>query len=170
MRAVVTRVRSASVEVDGKIVSSIGPGLLCLVGVTSTDTPKGKAAEYVCKKILKTRFFAKADQARASWDEDVVERKGDILLVSQFTLYGRLKKGTKPDFSKAMPPTQARECYDAFVELMRESYEPTKVRDGVFGAMMNVASINDGPVTFIIDSDGDTASSTASLSSVDATV
>ncbi|GAX80316.1 hypothetical protein CEUSTIGMA_g7754.t1 [Chlamydomonas eustigma] len=131
MRAVVQRVRSAHVEVDGSIVSSIGPGLLCLIGVKDTD--QGADAEYICKKILKTRVFPQNDDSkRAAWDNDVVSHNGEVLLVSQFTLYARLKK-PRPDFSKAMPPTQAKEFYSQFVEMVQRDYIPEKVKDGVFG-------------------------------------
>eukprot|EP00882_Tetradesmus_deserticola_P008690 GHRQ01009163.1.p2 GENE.GHRQ01009163.1~~GHRQ01009163.1.p2 ORF type:complete len:105 (+),score=41.51 GHRQ01009163.1:359-673(+) len=85
------------------------------------------------------------------WAKDVAGIDGELLLVSQFTLYGRLKK-PKPDFSKAMGPDKARECYQSFVELMRAAYQPDRVQDGVFGAMMNVELVNDGPVTFTLDS------------------
>ncbi|KAF8058089.1 dtd [Scenedesmus sp. PABB004] len=148
MRAVLQRVKSASVEVDGAVVSSIGRGWLCLVGVTADDVDAD--AEYICKKILRTRGWADEDSG-TPWAKDVAGIGGEVLLVSQFTLYGRLKK-PRPDFSKAMPPDRAREVYAGLVERVRAAYAPDRVCDGVFGAMMDVALINDGPVTFVLDS------------------
>mmetsp|Transcript_32863 Transcript_32863/g.72590 ORF Transcript_32863/g.72590 Transcript_32863/m.72590 type:complete len:151 (-) Transcript_32863:268-720(-) len=150
MRAVVQRVKSASVEVNGTIVSSIGRGLVCLIGVKDTDEQKD--ADYICKKILKARAFSSTESR--GWDQDVVSINGEVLLVSQFTLYGRFKK-PRPDFSKAMPPQQAKEFYQQFVEKVRTEYVPEQVKDGIFGAMMDVQLINDGPVTFIFDSETD---------------
>eukprot|EP00884_Botryococcus_braunii_P019168 jgi/Botrbrau1/5935/Bobra.0366s0109.1 len=148
MRAVMQRVRSASVEVDGKIVSSIGPGLLCLVGIRAEDTEKD--AEFIARKILNARLFVNPENGRA-WDTNVVQLGYEILLVSQFTLYGFLK-GNKPDFHVAMPPQQAREFYQKFVERVGRDYRADRVQDGIFGAMMGVSLLNDGPVTLCIDS------------------
>eukprot|EP00879_Flechtneria_rotunda_P028125 GHRR01030204.1.p1 GENE.GHRR01030204.1~~GHRR01030204.1.p1 ORF type:complete len:190 (+),score=33.15 GHRR01030204.1:558-1127(+) len=148
MRAVIQRVTTASVEVEGKIVSKIGRGWLCLIGLTDDDTAAD--AEYISKKILRTRGWHDPDTG-SPWAKDVAGIDGQILLVSQFTLYGRLKK-PKPDYSKAMGPNQARAAYQAFVDRMKAAYMPNRVQDGVFGAMMNVVLENDGPVTFIIDS------------------
>uniref|UniRef100_A0A7S3VKV7 D-aminoacyl-tRNA deacylase n=1 Tax=Dunaliella tertiolecta TaxID=3047 RepID=A0A7S3VKV7_DUNTE len=107
-----------------------------------------------CKKILKTRVWPNKETGK-QWDTDVTDGDGrEILMVSQFTLYGRTKK-SKPDFSHAMPPQEAREFYQAFVENVRQEYIAEKVKDGVFGAMMDVSLTNDGPVTFVIDSEVD---------------
>ncbi|KAJ9524561.1 hypothetical protein QJQ45_024146 [Haematococcus lacustris] len=156
MRAVIQRVKSASVEVEGKIVSSvtvqIGPGLLCLVGLKTTDTAKDAA--YITKKILKTRAFNGEGEDGRSWDKDVISCGYEVLLVSQFTLYGRLQKA-KPDFTKAMSTAPAKEMWAAFVAQVQEAHKPELVKDGVFGAMMDVALVNDGPVTFLLDSETD---------------
>jgi D-tyrosyl-tRNA(Tyr) deacylase len=170
MRAVVQRVTSASVEVDGEIVGKIGPGLLCLVGLRDTDTDKD--ADYIARKILGLRLWPSPDGSKA-WDQNVQQRGYGVLCVSQFTLFGRLKGAGKPDYSKAMPPQQAHEAYAAFLDRLRQSYEPDRIQDGVFGAMMQVGGglgnldgaesgslgcpvslVNDGPVTFLLDSAG----------------
>ncbi|KAI8464629.1 MAG: D-Tyr tRNAtyr deacylase-like domain-containing protein [Monoraphidium minutum] len=148
MRCVLQRVASASVEVEGEVVSSIGPGILCLVGIATDDTSKD--AEWVARKLLRSRVFPSEDESKP-WDRDVTQLGGDVLLVSQFTLHARFKK-PKPDFSKAMGPGAARDLYSNFVGLVGSMYDPARVRDGRFGAMMKVALVNDGPVTFTFDS------------------
>ncbi|EFN55419.1 hypothetical protein CHLNCDRAFT_23493, partial [Chlorella variabilis] len=136
-------------QVDGQVVSSIGPGLLCLVGLRDTDGEKD--ADYIVRKILGLRLWPNAEGSKA-WDQNVVQREYEVLCVSQFTLFGRLKGAGKPDYSKAMPPQQARQAYAAFLEQLGRAYVPGRVKDGVFGAMMDVALVNDGPVTFLLDS------------------
>mmetsp|Transcript_3418 Transcript_3418/g.6760 ORF Transcript_3418/g.6760 Transcript_3418/m.6760 type:complete len:152 (-) Transcript_3418:132-587(-) len=148
MRAVIQRVKSASVEVDGEIVSRIGPGLCVFVGLKDGDS--GPDVEFIGRKILNMRLFENADTGKA-WDRSVMDMGLEVLLVSQFTLYGILK-GNKPDFHHAMPPSQAREAYENFVEHIRKSYSPNMIKDGVFGAKMDVAIVNDGPVTYQLDS------------------
>ncbi|GFR49585.1 hypothetical protein Agub_g11651 [Astrephomene gubernaculifera] len=148
MRAVIQRVSSASVSVDGEVVSSIGPGLLCLIGIKESDTVKD--LEFICKKILTVRAWPHPETAKA-WDINVTTAGHEILLVSQFTLYARLKK-PKPDYSKAMGPQPARELYSQLVEEVRRQYVAERVKDGVFGAKMDVALVNDGPVTYVLDS------------------
>lgn len=135
---------------DGDIVSQIGPGLLCLIGVGAGDTAVD--AEYIARKILNLRVWPSADGSRA-WDQSVTQRGLEILCVSQFTLYAR-PSGNKLDFSRAMPPQQARAFYSAFLERLQGGYDPLRVRDGVFGAMMDVALTNDGPVTLTLESPG----------------
>ncbi|WCJ27133.1 D-aminoacyl-tRNA deacylase [Euphorbia peplus] len=148
MRAVVQRVTSASVEVDGRTVSAIGPGLLVLVGLHESDTESD--ADYICRKVLNMRLFTNEATGRG-WDQNVMQRNYGVLLVSQFTLYGILK-GNKPDFHVAMPPQKAKPFYDSLVEKFRKSYQPEAIQDGVFGAMMKVNLVNDGPVTMQLDS------------------
>ncbi|XP_068324755.1 uncharacterized protein [Pyrus communis] len=148
MRAVVQRVASASVEVEGRIVSEIGPGLLVLVGLHDSDSTSD--ADYICRKVLNMRLFPNESTGRG-WDQNVMQRNYEVLLVSQFTLYGILK-GNKPDFHVAMPPQKAKPFYVSVVESFRNSYKPDAVKDGVFGAMMKVNLVNDGPVTMQIDS------------------
>ncbi|CAL9133023.1 unnamed protein product [Musa textilis] len=148
MRAVVQRVLSASVEVEGRVVSEIGPGLLVLVGVHESDTDAD--ADYICRKVLNMRLFSNSKTGKA-WDLSVKQSNFGVLLVSQFTLYGILK-GNKPDFHVAMPPQKAKPFYESLVEKFRKSYTSDAVKDGVFGAMMKVNLVNDGPVTMQLDS------------------
>ncbi|BFI24202.1 D-aminoacyl-tRNA deacylase [Marchantia polymorpha subsp. ruderalis] len=148
MRAVLQRVVSARVEVEGRIVSQIGPGLLVLVGVLESDTDVD--AEYMCRKILNTKIFTNDDSGKA-WDQNVMQKGYEVLLVSQFTLYGQLK-GNKLDFHVAMPPERAKPFYESFVARVAKAYEDDRVKDGVFGAMMQVHLVNDGPVTIQLES------------------
>ncbi|KAL9383810.1 hypothetical protein Peur_024133 [Populus x canadensis] len=148
MRAVVQRVTSASVEVDGHMVSEIGPGLLVLVGLHESDTDSN--ADYICRKVLNMRLFTNESTGRV-WDQNVMQRNYEVLLVSQFTLYGVLK-GNKPDFHVAMPPQKAKPFYESLVDKFRKAYRPDAIKDGVFGAMMKVNLVNDGPVTMQLDS------------------
>ncbi|CAK7350482.1 unnamed protein product [Dovyalis caffra] len=148
MRAVVQRVTSASVEVDGRMVSEIGPGLLVLVGLHESDTDSD--ADYICRKVLNMRLFTNESTGRG-WDQSVMQRNYGVLLVSQFTLYGVLK-GNKPDFHVAMPPQKAKPFYESLVDKFRKAYRPDAIKDGVFGAMMKVNLENDGPVTMQLDS------------------
>ncbi|KAK1301567.1 hypothetical protein QJS10_CPB12g01054 [Acorus calamus] len=148
MRAVVQRVASASVEVEGRMVSEIGPGLLVLVGLHESDVESD--AEYICRKVLNMRLFPNEKTGKA-WDQSVVQRNYGVLLVSQFTLYGILK-GNKPDFHVAMPPQRAKPFYDSLVDRFRRSYNADAIKDGIFGAMMKVNLVNDGPVTMQLDS------------------
>ncbi|KAJ7947050.1 D-aminoacyl-tRNA deacylase [Quillaja saponaria] len=148
MRAVIQRVASASVEVDGSIVSEIGPGLLVLVGIHDADTDAD--ADYICRKVLNMRLFPNENTGKG-WDQNVMQRNYQVLLVSQFTLYGFLK-GNKPDFHVAMPPERAKPFYASLVDRFRISYNPESIKDGLFGAMMKVNLVNDGPVTMQLDS------------------
>ncbi|KAL5575325.1 hypothetical protein UlMin_017024 [Ulmus minor] len=148
MRAVVQRVTSASVEVEGRKVSEIGPGLLVLVGLHDSDSDSD--AEYICRKVLNMRLFPNETSGRG-WDQNVMQRNYEVLLVSQFTLYGFLK-GNKPDFHLAMPPEKAKPFYASVVDRFKISYNPDAIKDGVFGAMMKVSLVNDGPVTMQLDS------------------
>ncbi|KAJ4830678.1 hypothetical protein Tsubulata_027989 [Turnera subulata] len=148
MRAVVQRVTSSSVEVEGRVVSEIGPGLLVLVGLHESDTEAD--ADYICRKVLNMRLFQNETTGRG-WDQNVMQKNYGVLLVSQFTLYGVLK-GNKPDFHVAMPPQKAKTFYESLVDKFRKSYTPDAIKDGVFGAMMKVNLVNDGPVTMQLES------------------
>ncbi|KAG6548413.1 hypothetical protein Mapa_009899 [Marchantia paleacea] len=148
MRAVLQRVISARVEVEGRIVSQIGPGLLVLVGVLDSDTDVD--AEYMCRKLLNTRIFANENSGKP-WDQNVMQKGYEVLLVSQFTLYGMLK-GNKLDFHVAMPPERAKPFYESFVARVAKAYKEDCVKDGIFGAMMQVHLVNDGPVTIQLES------------------
>jgi D-tyrosyl-tRNA(Tyr) deacylase len=162
MRAVVQRVTSAAVSVDGEQISRIGPGLLCLIGIRDGDQESD--AEFVARKLLSMRLWPSEKKA---WDVNVTMHDYEILCVSQFTLYGRVKKNNKsPDFSKAMGPQLAREFYSGFLDRLRQQYNNSKVKDGVFGAMMQVELVNDGPVTFIIDSENPSNSVASSLDEI----
>ncbi|CAE6189105.1 unnamed protein product [Arabidopsis arenosa] len=162
MRAVIQRVSSSSVTVDGRIVSEIGPGLLVLIGIHETDTDSD--ADYICRKVLNMRLFSNETTGKG-WDQNVMQRNYGVLLVSQFTLYGFLK-GNKPDFHVAMPPDKAKPFYASLVEKFQKVYNPDAVKDGVFGAMMQVNLVNDGPVTMQLESPqsskNETKASTAS--------
>jgi D-tyrosyl-tRNA(Tyr) deacylase len=145
MRVVIQRVTEAHVDVAGATVGAIRTGLLVLVGVTSTDTQKD--AEYLADKIVHLRIFP--DDVRRM-NRSLLEAQGELLVVSQFTLYGDCRKGRRPGFDDAAPPEQAKTLYDYFVERLRLSN--TIVETGVFQAEMEVHLINDGPVTFVLDS------------------
>ncbi|HPS58811.1 MAG TPA: D-aminoacyl-tRNA deacylase [Spirochaetota bacterium] len=145
MRAVVQRVKEASVKVDGSMVASTGPGLLVLVGFHKDDTEKD--SDYIISKITGLRIFSDADE---NMNLPVSDTGGGILVVSQFTLYGDARKGRRPSFSDAMPPSEAAKFYDAFIEKFRSAY--SKIESGVFGADMDVSLVNSGPVTIMLDS------------------
>lgn len=147
MKAVIQRVKSASVTVDQKLISSIGRGLLVLAAVGKGDTEK--EADSLVAKILKARFWE--DDTGVAWKKNVQDIQGEVLCVSQFTLYGNLKKGNKPDFHDAADVETARRLYDYFYNRMRDSYRPESVKNGVFQAMMEVELKNDGPVTIELD-------------------
>jgi D-aminoacyl-tRNA deacylase len=142
---VIQRVKEARVDVAGTTVGSIGAGLLVLVGVSSTDSSQD--AEYLADKITHLRIFP--DDARRM-NRSIVEAGGALLAISQFTLYGDCRKGRRPSFDEAAPPEQARKLYEYFVERLRSSN--TIVETGVFQAEMEVHLVNDGPVTFVLDS------------------
>src|SRR5438309_11968651 len=146
MKVVLQRVKRASVEVAGETVGSIGHGLLALVGVTHTDTRED--ADFLAEKCAHLRIFS--DDA-GKMNRSVKDVAGAILAVSQFTLYGDCRKGRRPGFDAAAPPEQARTLYEYFVERLRAHDLP--VETGVFQATMQVSLVNDGPVTFILESE-----------------
>lgn len=155
MRVVVQRVKSASVTVDGKVVSSIGRGILCLTGLRRDDDETD--LKWMLGKILGLRLWE--DESGSMWKRCVADSpKLEVLLVSQFTLYGQFVKGTKPDLHRAMPPTQAKDLYAKFVEMVSEAHGADLVKNGEFGAMMQVALVNDGPTTFTLDTPDKTPS------------
>jgi D-tyrosyl-tRNA(Tyr) deacylase len=145
MRVVLQRVKEARVDVAGATVGSISTGLLIFIGVTSTDTRQ--AADYLADKIIYLRIFAD-DEGRMN--RSILEVGGGLLVVSQFTLYGDCRKGRRPSFDRAAPPEQARELYEYFIE--RLSSRNITVQTGVFQAEMQIHLVNDGPVTFVLDS------------------
>lgn len=145
MRAVVQRVAWARVRVDGRIVGEIGPGLLVFVGVGRGDTAAD--VQYLAGKIRDLRIF---DDEQGKLNRSVTEVGGAVLVVSQFTLYGDCRKGRRPSFDAAAPPTEARILYDALVQTLRDAGLP--VATGEFQALMQVELTNDGPVTLLLDS------------------
>ncbi|WP_447860849.1 D-aminoacyl-tRNA deacylase [Nitrospira calida] len=145
MRAVIQRVTRASVEVNGAIVGKIGPGLLVLLGVARGDGESD--ARYIADKILGLRIFP--DEA-GKMNRSLRDCGGSVLLVSQFTLLGDTAKGRRPGFDRAAPPELARALYEKVAADLRA--QGTPVETGVFGAHMAVELVNDGPVTFVLDS------------------
>jgi D-aminoacyl-tRNA deacylase len=145
MRAVIQRVKSASVSIGGKIKSEIGHGLLVLVGIEEADDETD--SEWLAGKITQLRIF---DDTNGVMNLSVIETGGSILLVSQFTLHARTKKGNRPSYIKAARPEKAIPLYEDFtLRLSRLTGKETAT--GEFGAMMQVSLVNDGPVTIIID-------------------
>ena len=145
MRCVIQRVSEASVHVDGKEVSSIGKGLLVLVGFKYDDAEE--QIQWMARKIPVLRVF---NDEEGKMNLSVEDIKGEILVVSQFTLYGELKKGTRPSYSKAASPEVAQSLYDKFIKELK-SRTTCPVKTGIFRAYMQVSLINDGPVTIILE-------------------
>ena len=145
MRVLIQRVTASSVSVSGETVGSIGVGLNLLVGISPTDTKDELA--WMAQKCLNLRLFPK--DLDGSFDRSVLEIEGELLVISQFTLYGDGRKGRRPSFSKAAPPQQAEQLYDQFVALLKGS--GLKVETGQFGKSMQVAIENDGPVTLWLE-------------------
>lgn len=146
MRAVVQRVIEARVMVNSRPVSSIGKGLLVLLGVGHDDDESDVA--WMAKKIANLRIF---DDDEGKMNRSVMDVGGDVLVVSQFTLYGDARKGNRPSFTDAAPPEHGEALYSMLVDRLREQYA-LKVRTGEFGARMVVELKNDGPVTILLDS------------------
>jgi D-tyrosyl-tRNA(Tyr) deacylase len=145
LRAVVQRVAWAKVEVEGALVGSIERGLLVYLGAGKRDTDKDR--EWMLNKVLGLRIF---ENEAGKMDRSVLDVGGALLVVSQFTLYGDVRKGMRPSFDDAMPPAEAEAAYEAFVQAARAKIE---VEMGKFRADMKVSSLNDGPVTIWIDSE-----------------
>ena len=146
MRVLVQRVGEASVEIDGTRTAAIGSGLLLLCGVIATDTDADR--EWLARKIVTLRIF---DDDAGVMNRAVTDVGGEILAVSQFTLYASTRKGARPSYSAAAPPEIALPLFDAFVRALERELGRT-VPTGVFGAHMRVALVNDGPVTIWLDS------------------
>ena len=144
MRAVLTRVKSASVAIDGETVGSIGQGFLILLGIGPEDTEE--TARFLAEKALKLRIF---EDENGKMNLGLEQVGGQVLVVSQFTLYGNCRKGRRPSFTEAAPPELGNHLYEYFLECCtRLGYPP---QHGQFGADMQVHSVNDGPVTLILD-------------------
>ncbi len=145
MRVIIQRVHQASVAVEGKVVGAINKGLLIFLGVAKTDT--NSQADYLVRKLVELRVF---EDTAGKMNLSSQEAGGAFLVVSQFTLYGNCDKGRRPSFDEAAEPIKAEELYNYFVTQLRQT--GAEVQTGQFRAMMDVSLINDGPVTFIIDS------------------
>ena len=146
MRAVLTRVKHASVTIDGKVHGQIGEGFLILLGITHEDTEA--QAVKLADKLTGLRIF---EDENGKMNRGLDEVKGELLVVSQFTLYGNCKKGRRPEFLAAARPDVAIPLYEKFVELCRAKGCHTET--GEFGAYMQVDSLNDGPLTLVVDTD-----------------
>lgn len=145
MKVVLQRARNASVTVDGEVTGSIVKGYVLLVGITHEDTEQD--ADYVAKKIAGLRLW---EDEEGKMNRAIDEVDGEILSVSQFTLYGDVRKGRRPSFIEAARPEKAEPIWNYFNEALRQ--QGLKVETGVFGAMMDVSLVNDGPVTIIVES------------------
>ena len=144
MRVLLQRVEQASVTVEGRDVAAVGPGFLALVGVGPADSPA--TAARLAAKVAALRVF---DDGQGHMNRSLRDTGGELLAVSQFTLYADTRKGNRPSFTGAAPPAQAEELYEAFVAALRGAGVP--VATGVFGAHMRVALVNDGPVTILLE-------------------
>ncbi len=145
MKALIQRVSKAKVTVDNTITGKIDKGILIFLGITHNDSSED--INYLVDKIINLRIFENDDK---QMDKSVLDINGGLLVISQFTLYGSVKKGRRPDFTNAAKPDSAKELYEKFIEECRKSQ--LKVETGIFAAMMDIELVNDGPVTFMIDS------------------
>ena len=146
MRIVIQRVREASVKINDEIVGEIQQGLLVLLGIEHVDSELD--ADYLIQKLIHLRIFGDEE---GKMNLSVSDISGDLLIVSQFTLFADTKKGNRPSFIRSARPEQARPLYDYFLSQLKKSFSG-KIENGVFGANMQVELINDGPVTIILDS------------------
>ena len=154
MRVVIQRVKFSQVTVNGEVVGKIGRGLNLLVGIANTDTER--ELDWMVRKCLELRLFGgeeeSVSEARPSvvrWEKSIQEIGGEILVISQFTLYGDCRKGRRPSFDRSAAPHAAEDLYNRFVAKLRES--GLRVETGEFGAMMQVSIENDGPVTLLLE-------------------
>ena len=147
MRVIIQRVKSSQVSINGEVVGKIGRGLNLLVGIADTDSEV--ELDWMVRKCLDLRLFPGNNNHTDRWEKSVQEIEGELLVVSQFTLYGDCRKGRRPSFSRSAAPDSAKELYEKFVEKLRQS--GLRVETGSFGAMMEVAIANDGPVTLILE-------------------
>ena len=146
MRVIIQRVTSASVSIDNKVHNAIGKGLLVLVGFEESDTEDD--LQWIAKKIVDMRIFSDSEGKMNLSIQDV---GGEILLISQFTLFASTKKGNRPSFIRSAKPDIAIPLYEQFIVIVN-SHLPDKIKTGIFGADMKVALVNDGPVTILMDS------------------
>lgn len=147
MRAVVQRVKRSSVIVEGEVIGKIDQGLCCLIGIKSSDSTED--LKYIRDKILKLRIF---EDENGNLNKSVLDIGGELLLVSQFTLYGDGRKGNRPSFINAMKREEANNLFNDFVEMFKKECN-LNIKTGSFGSDMEVEIINDGPVTILLDSE-----------------
>jgi D-tyrosyl-tRNA(Tyr) deacylase len=147
MRVVIQRVKSSKVKVADVVVGKIGLGLNLLVGIANTDTEA--ELDWMARKCLDLRLFPANEDNTDRWEKSVQEIGGELLVVSQFTLYGDCRKGRRPSFTQSAVPDIAQQLYEKFVEKLRQS--GLRVETGEFGAMMQVSIENDGPVTLLLE-------------------
>lgn len=145
MKALLQRVSRSAVRINGEVKSEIGPGILIFLGVHGSDSQK--KADALVKKILALRIF---EDAGGKMNRSVLDEEGDILIVSQFTLYADTKKGNRPSFVNSAPPALAEELYNYFVERISDG-ATGEVKTGIFAADMQVSLVNDGPVTILLE-------------------
>jgi D-aminoacyl-tRNA deacylase len=146
MRAVVQRVSRARVQVDGRVVGEIGPGLVVLLGIGREDT--AASAAYLARKVAELRIF---DDEQGKMNRSLEDAGGAALVISQFTLFGDVRRGRRPGFERAAPPEEAKSLYEEFVRALRGA--GMRVETGVFQARMTVELANEGPVTILLDSE-----------------
>lgn len=149
MRVILQRVKSSQVTVAGEVIGKIGRGLNLLVGIATHDTEA--ELDWMVRKCLGLRIFPGEDHER--WEKSVEDIQGELLVVSQFTLYGDARKGRRPSFSQSAPPQHAEALYEKFVKKLLQS--GLTVKSGKFGAMMDVEIINDGPVTLVLEKEAE---------------
>lgn len=145
MRVLLQRVTASQVVIDDVVIGKIGRGLNLLVGIADTDTEA--ELQWMAQKCLEVRVFPDPESGR--FNQSVLDVGGELLVVSQFTLYGDCRKGRRPSFDRAAPPSHAEALYEQFVEKLRQS--GLRVQTGQFGAMMQVSIENDGPVTLLLE-------------------
>ncbi len=148
MRAVIQRVKESSVSVNNKLYSSIKKGYLILLGISGNDNKKDM--DYIIDKIINLRIF---NDENGKMNENIFSISGELLVVSQFTLYGDARKGRRPSYSKAANGNQAELIYEKFIEEIKMVYDPDRIKTGIFGEMMDIRILNDGPVTILLDSE-----------------
>ncbi|MGK7878881.1 MAG: D-aminoacyl-tRNA deacylase [Crocosphaera sp.] len=146
MRVIIQRVRSSQVKVNGEVVGKIEKGLNLLVGIATNDTID--QINWMVRKCLELRLFSD-ENSEGKWTKSVQDIEGELLVISQFTLYGDCRKGRRPSFSNSAPPTEAEKLYNLFVDGLKKS--GLKVETGIFGSMMEVSINNDGPVTLLLE-------------------
>ena len=147
MRGVIQRVKYANVKVDNKIISEINKGILLFVAIGKNDN--NKDFEYIANKVINLRIF---EDEKSLFNKSLIDVNGELLVVSQFTLYGDCRKGRRPSFDQAESVEKSKILYKEFLEFIKKQNPDITIKEGVFQAHMEITIINDGPVTFILDS------------------